>query len=146
MHKKISNYVFYPWYQLYLLFQELRAKFGPPCHLIPQFHHLHNPICLVFCRIKIVKPFHQIWYCLLNLTFKPFEKCWKILQLDVFYGFFLFHYKFWLHELFVYSSKVDVCWSWQKWNQGRPSYVPCLCFFVERYFELDNFPKNVKKF
>jgi hypothetical protein len=27
---------------------------------------------------------HQIWCCIPNLAFKPFQKLWKILQLDVF--------------------------------------------------------------
>jgi hypothetical protein len=49
------------------------------CHLIPQLHHFHNSIHLVFYWINFFKPLCQIWQCILSLTFKPFQNPWRIL-------------------------------------------------------------------
>ncbi len=43
-----------------LLLQKILQKFGPPWNFLPQVHHLHGLMCLLFLSIKDIKPLQQI--------------------------------------------------------------------------------------
>lgn len=70
-----SNHIFF--FKTYLLI-------GPPCHIIPQVHHLNSPMFFIHLWIKDFKPLrqiqHHIWdHCInLNIASKTIMSTWTV--------------------------------------------------------------------